>query len=24
MKLLGEKLLDMPWLYGAVPKKADF
>ena len=20
MKLLGERLLDMPWLYGAVPR----
>ncbi|MES2401028.1 MAG: FAD-dependent monooxygenase [Pseudomonadota bacterium] len=24
MKLLGEKLLDMPWLYGATPKTVDF
>lgn len=24
MKLLGEKLLDMPWLYGAAPKKQIF
>ncbi|MES2283427.1 MAG: FAD-dependent monooxygenase [Pseudomonadota bacterium] len=24
MKLLGEKLLDMPWLYGAAVKKANF
>ncbi len=24
MKLLGEKLLDMPWLYGTAPKTTDF